>query len=325
MKKMLALLLVMVMAVPVVVWGQVSQIQVFANGEKVPPAFRPIERNGNVYINNSIFTFLGLGVELVREQGDTFDVRISWYGDPHTDVIQGVIVGTGRFNGWFPISEMNRIRGLTATWNAQTRIVELILNRDIDMVHYCPEYFRATRRPVRISEPTFFSQEELRELIRYAYPAYLTIPSRPHPNRRMNQQELEEWIEEFWVMGINREELQMLYYTNEARVRYGSRPAKLCPYQSMAARLMAQLRLEGHTHGHTDLFYGSPRDRIRLFHPTMGTTENAAGSPNPYHAVGGLLNSPGHRWNLLARYSDNPCFGHGNLGAATFQKMVSCP
>ena len=336
MKKMLALLLVLVMVAPTAVWGQqVPVIHTDTTRETQPQIYFNGRISRNRYHARTPCVILHGGrvwapdnTSSTRSLPYLLGARLIWFGYPQAGY--GRYVFEGRE---FLVPRMQLDQGFFIQEMAclETVAREVGVRMDVNVIENTIRFYTGLYqhtdqiRPVRISEPTFFSQEELRELIRYAYPAYLTIPSRPHPNRRMNQQELEEWIEGFWVLGINREELQMLYYVNAARVRYGSRPAKLCPYRSMAARLYAQLIIEGHQPNiaHMDTIYGGPTDRVRIFNPALQSSENVAGATDPYHAVRSLLNSPaGHRRNLLQDNHESMwSFGHGNLGRGNVQKM----
>ena len=176
-----------------------------------------------------------------------------------------------------------------------------------------------------LDERTFFTQDELREMIpplevrtrfqgmtegalvfdlprgyRHGYyPPSWT--SRPHPDRRMTDQELSEWIEEYRLLGgLNVFELEVIYHINEIRAEHGLTPLTICPYQSMAARLGSQLRLRQHADPH----YGRPADRLMLFDPTFDRERASVGEvitagAIPMHSVTSWMDSPGHRAIIL--------------------------
>ena len=185
---------------------------------------------------------------------------------------------------------------------------------------------------VIIRERTFFTQEELRAMIEFAPDAAYTVHSSPHPMRAMTPDEVAAWSEEYFAMGgLNRQELELVYYINAERIAHGISPAWICPYLSQAARLMHQLTREQGTPGtnrigdlypHHDPFYagydehhhgfffptGNAQRRFRLFMPEGGVlpdtfvSENLVATIFPRHAVSAWMGSPGHRREILSDF-----------------------
>ena len=193
-----------------------------------------------------------------------------------------------------------------------------------------------------LDERTFFTQEELRDMIpplevreffaaveprsdlifnqdirekqRGYYPA--SWVSRPHPDRPMTPEELEEWIEEYRLLGgLNVFELEVIYLINQIRLDHDLVPLTICPYLSMAARLGSQLRLRSHWDPH----YGRPGHRAYLFAPHLidaGNTvgENTTAGVIPEHSVNSWMNSPGHRLVILLRWNRYIGVGQNSAG-----------
>ena len=202
-----------------------------------------------------------------------------------------------------------------------------------------------------LTERTFFTQEQLREMIPplevrtrfqgmsdralvFDLPdGYLNSHyppswvSRPHPDRRMTDQELSEWIEEYKLLGgLNVFELEVIYLINGIRAEHGLTQLTICPYLSMAARLGSQLRLRNHW----DPFYGRdgspsygrgrPNDRARLFNPPIDdlsrvtVEESTAAGAIPMHPVTGWMESPLHRTMVLRSHLRYIGVGQHNFG-----------
>ena len=229
---------------------------------------------------------------------------------------------TGRSFSGIPLETITQIITATFTQDLATNSVR------VSTAGWTPELqTEIVRRPVVLDEPTFFTQEELREMIKYAVPREYTIPTTPHPNRRMTQQELEVWIQEYRNMGgINVYELQLVYYLNEARIAEGLNPVGICPTRSMAARLAAQLVKEGHAQGRIDNFYGGSNDRLKLFDINLRTAENVGGDSGNRTAenqIQGWKNSSGHRRVMMGppgSMAGNSIrlVGVGSLGSGNF-------
>ncbi|MCR4399039.1 MAG: CAP domain-containing protein [Firmicutes bacterium] len=112
---------------------------------------------------------------------------------------------------------------------------------------------------------------------------------------------------------LSAEERQMFDLLNDARVQAGLRPLQL------DMRLVEQARLKSLDmsrlgyFGHQSPTYGSPFDQMKkagIAYRAAG--ENLAGAPTVQMAHSGLMNSPGHRANIL-----NPVFTHVGIGVAS--------
>jgi len=156
---------------------------------------------------------------------------------------------------------------------------------------------RPQRTPVVLTEPTFFTQEQLLSILATAPMPHTTISATPHPERMMTIAERDAWIEEYRELGgIHAYELRIIYDLNEVRVEQGLQPFAICPYLSIAARLHSQLMSDIWFSSHEDPFYGRAGDRVRFFNSELGATENLGGGDNPVDA---WYNSPGHRTTML--------------------------
>ncbi len=106
-------------------------------------------------------------------------------------------------------------------------------------------------------------------------------------------------------------ERQMLTLVNREREKVGVRPLTVdAPLQELA-RVHSREMFERGYFSHTSPSSGSPFDRMRAAGITFSVAgENLAYAPNVQMAHDGLMNSPGHRANIL-----NPQFGKIGIGA----------
>ena len=170
-----------------------------------------------------------------------------------------------------------------------------------------------------IRERTFFTQEQLSEMIAFAPDEADTRHSTPHPMRAMTPEEVRAWSDEYFAMGgLNAQELEIIYLVNAERIAHGLQPYYICPALSQGARLTSQLLVEqgrqihhlrhGDLIAHRDPHYGMPGARNMVFRDMLGyiavgTDENLVGNrigtTTPAGAASAWMNSPGHRSVIL--------------------------
>ncbi|MBS4031894.1 MAG: LysM peptidoglycan-binding domain-containing protein [Clostridiales bacterium] len=115
------------------------------------------------------------------------------------------------------------------------------------------------------------------------------------------------------VSGLTQAEQQMLNLVNYERTSRGLRPLQADMELTRLARLKSQDMINLNYFAHQSPTYGSPFDMMRAAGVTYRTAgENLAGAPTVERAHTGLMNSPGHRANIL-----NPNFTHIGIGAIT--------
>ncbi|GAB6274321.1 MAG: hypothetical protein STSR0004_11840 [Peptococcaceae bacterium] len=96
------------------------------------------------------------------------------------------------------------------------------------------------------------------------------------------------------------DEQKMLNLVNAQRAKYGLIPLKVNPDLTRVARLKAKDMLENNYFSHTSPTYGSPFSMLRQFDISYRiAAENLAGAPTVEIAHESLMNSPGHRANIL--------------------------
>ncbi|SHK08306.1 uncharacterized protein, YkwD family [Anaerobranca californiensis DSM 14826] len=126
-------------------------------------------------------------------------------------------------------------------------------------------------------------------------PQQQQLPSQQPPQQQTKQQQME---------------LEMLELVNQERVRHGLKPLIMDQNIVMVARLKSQDMIVNKYFAHNSPVYGSPFDMMRSFGISFRTAgENLAGSPSVIRAHTNLMNSPGHRANIL-----NPNFTHIGIG-----------
>lgn len=105
-------------------------------------------------------------------------------------------------------------------------------------------------------------------------------------------------------------EWQMLDLVNQERAKAGVAPLQMDSKLVEIARLKSQDMIDKNYFAHTSPTYGDPFQMMRSFGVTYTTAgENLAGNPSLTGAHTSLMNSPGHRANIL-----NPDFTHIGIG-----------
>ncbi|NPV71523.1 MAG: sporulation protein [Firmicutes bacterium] len=112
--------------------------------------------------------------------------------------------------------------------------------------------------------------------------------------------------------GLTAEEKQMYDLVNKERVAAGLKPLEIDMRLVELARLKSQDMSDKGYFDHLSPTYGSPFDMMKKAGITYRAAgENLAGAPTVEMAHNGLMNSPGHRANIL-----NTMFTHIGIGVA---------
>ncbi|MBE3588264.1 MAG: sporulation protein [Thermoanaerobacteraceae bacterium] len=112
------------------------------------------------------------------------------------------------------------------------------------------------------------------------------------------------------VSGLTADEQQMVDLVNRERAKNGLAPLKVDPDLVKVARLKAEDMVKNNYFSHTSPTYGSPFDMLHQFGISYSYAgENLAGAPTVESAHTNLMNSPGHRANIL-----NPNFTRIGIG-----------
>jgi uncharacterized YkwD family protein len=115
------------------------------------------------------------------------------------------------------------------------------------------------------------------------------------------------------VSGLTQAEQQMLDLVNRERVNLGLRPLQADLQLTRLARLKSQDMINKNYFAHQSPTYGSPFDMMRADGVTYRYAgENLAGAPTVDRAHSGLMNSSGHRANIL-----NVNYTHIGIGAVS--------
>jgi|GEM_PF-329027 len=120
--------------------------------------------------------------------------------------------------------------------------------------------------------------------------------------------------------GLTADEQRMLDLVNAERARNGLSPLKANLNLTKVTRLKAKDMIEKNYFSHTSPTYGSPFEMMKQFGVTYRTAgENLAGAPTVDSAHTNLMNSPGHRANILnASYKE---VGIGILSGSRYGKI----
>jgi uncharacterized YkwD family protein len=109
---------------------------------------------------------------------------------------------------------------------------------------------------------------------------------------------------------LTAEEQQMVKLVNDARAQNGVPPLQVDMQLTNVARIKAQDMIDNNYFSHNSPKYGSPFDMMRDFGiKYVQAGENIAGNQNVQDAQNALMNSPGHRQNIL-----NPDYTHIGIG-----------
>lgn len=102
------------------------------------------------------------------------------------------------------------------------------------------------------------------------------------------------------IAGLTADEQRMLNLVNSERAKNGLSPLKPNLKLTEVARIKARDMIQNKYFSHTSPTYGSPFDMMRKFGISFRTAgENLAGAPTVDTAHKNLMNSPGHRANIL--------------------------
>lgn len=109
---------------------------------------------------------------------------------------------------------------------------------------------------------------------------------------------------------LTAEEIQMFNLVNQERVKMGLKELKIHEDLVKLARLKSKDMIDLRYFAHQSPTYGSPFDMMRRAGVAFSYAgENLAGAPTVDRAHTALMNSPGHRANIL-----NPNFTHVGIG-----------
>lgn len=110
--------------------------------------------------------------------------------------------------------------------------------------------------------------------------------------------------------GVSGQQGQMLDMVNQERSKAGLKPLTWDPDLANVAQVKAKDMVDNNYFDHTSPTYGSPFEMMKKFGISYRAAgENLAGSSSVERAHVGLMNSEGHRKNIL-----NPNFTHLGIG-----------
>lgn len=146
---------------------------------------------------------------------------------------------------------------------------------------------------------------------------FFTVPSEPENNKRV-----ELGFTTTNVRVDEGDEQAMLTLINHERTTRGLQPLTLNPAARDVARAYSRRMLAEGYFSHIDNDHHNPFDRMRDGHVSFGAAgENLALAPTLALAHQGLMNSPGHRANILS--TQYRTVGIGIIDAGPYGLMVS--
>lgn len=142
----------------------------------------------------------------------------------------------------------------------------------------------------------------------------------PAPSQQQPAPEKPQAPEQEQVNGISQEEQQMLDLVNQERSQRGLAPLKADLELTKVARVKAQDMIDNNYFSHQSPTYGSPFDMMSQFGIQYRTAgENLAGNQTVEAAHQALMNSQGHRENILK--GDYTEVGIGVVDGGPYGKM----
>jgi len=156
--------------------------------------------------------------------------------------------------------------------------------------------------------PSLLTNAQLEQLIETAPDLSETRSAMTIADRRITESELTAWITEYWELGINSFELEVVRLINIERENYGLHPLAISPTLMMTARFHSHQMADLVFFGHRSEHHGRGTYRAAMFgyeniqEHVFGVHENIAGSTrSPERVVQLWMNSPGHRAALFER------------------------
>jgi len=159
------------------------------------------------------------------------------------------------------------------------------------------------------------------------YPGTPPVPQKPEPKPEQpvpepEQPEPEQPAPDPESSILTAEEMQMFNLVNQERVKMGLKPLKIHEGLVKLARLKSKDMIDLGYFAHQSPTYGSPFDMMRsagISYTYAG--ENLAGASTVSRAHTSLMNSPGHRANILnANYTH---IGIGIVNGGPYGKMFT--
>lgn len=118
---------------------------------------------------------------------------------------------------------------------------------------------------------------------------------------------------------INSLNQQMLQMVNQARQQHGLNPLILDPQVTQVAQIKSEEMVQRNYFSHNSPTYGSPANMLKTFGVKYTRSgENLAKAASVTNAFNNLMNSDGHRRNIL-----NPSYTHIGLGVDRHPSGVS--
>jgi uncharacterized YkwD family protein len=176
-----------------------------------------------------------------------------------------------------------------------------------------------------------FDQEKIEEWLNEIYSLYqsgpssneITVPEEkavPVERENRSTQQAPAKQESQNVEGLTQEEQQMIDLVNQERAERGLSPLTVNMELTEVARVKAQDMIDNNYFAHQSPTYGSPFDMLSQFGVEYQTAgENLAGNQTVDAAHQALMNSDGHRANILnENYQE---IGIGIVEGGTYGKM----
>lgn len=134
------------------------------------------------------------------------------------------------------------------------------------------------------------------------YHSYYTLKKQIEPTEKNTnvQKEVKPSQQQSSNENVSAEEKEMVQLINQERQKKGLKPLTINPEMTKVARLKAQDMIQNNYFSHNSPTYGSPFEMLQQYGISYRTAgENIAGNQTVQKAHTSLMNSEGHRANIL--------------------------
>lgn len=153
-------------------------------------------------------------------------------------------------------------------------------------------------------------------------PSKPEIPEKPEPSKPEIPEKPEPEEKPIESSYLSKDEEKMIELVNSERLKLGLSPLKADEDLVKLGRMKSSDMINKNYFDHNSPTYGSPFDMLKSYGVSYGYAgENIAGAPNVERAHTALMNSPGHRRNILN--SNYTHIGIGIIDGGPYGKMFT--
>jgi len=190
---------------------------------------------------------------------------------------------------------------------------------------YYPSYYNYYNTQNSYSQPSYYNYYKYTPSTNYNYWNYSYTKPQTQPQQPAPQPEPTKPAPQPTpapTAGLSADEQQMVNLVNKERTAKGLEPLKVDMQLVKLARMKSQDMIDNDYFSHTSPTYGSPFDMMKNNGVTYKAAgENLAGASSVTTAHNNLMNSDGHRKNILS--SNYTHIGIGIVNGGPYGKMYT--